>query len=39
MTLGRHLRLDGDKETFLNDPEANALLKREYRAPCVVERV
>ncbi|MEQ1839800.1 MAG: hypothetical protein ABL994_05285 [Verrucomicrobiales bacterium] len=28
MTLGRHLRLDGDRGKFLNDPEADALLKR-----------
>ena len=39
MTLGRHLRLDGEKEKFLDDPEANALLKREYRAPFVVAGV
>jgi ribosomal protein L22 len=39
MTLGRHLRPDGDKEKFLDDPEADALLKREYRVPFVVEGV
>jgi predicted dehydrogenase len=38
MTLGRHLRLDGDKERFLDNPEADALLTREYRAPFVVPR-
>ncbi len=36
MTLGRHLRLDGDKEKFLDNPEADALLRREYRASFVV---
>lgn len=36
LTMGRHLRLDGDKERFLDDPEADALLGRVYRAPFVV---
>jgi hypothetical protein len=36
MRLGRTLRLDGDREKFLNDPEADGLLTREYRAPFVV---
>lgn len=36
MRMGRVLRLDGDKEKFLDDPEADALLGREYRAPFVV---
>ncbi len=36
MTLGRRLLLDGGKEKFLDDPEADALLTREYRAPFVV---
>lgn len=36
MRLGRHLRLDGDREKFIEDPAADALLKREYRAPFVV---
>jgi len=39
MTLGRHLRLDGDKEKFLDDPEADSLLRREYREPFVVKGV
>jgi predicted dehydrogenase len=30
--LGRKLYWDAEKETFTNDSEANALLKREYRA-------
>ncbi|MBL9155759.1 MAG: Gfo/Idh/MocA family oxidoreductase [Verrucomicrobiales bacterium] len=38
MTLGRHLRLAGDKEQFLDDPEADRLLTREYRAPFVVPK-
>ena len=38
MTLGRHLRLDGDREKFLDDPEADALLTREYRIPFVVPK-
>lgn len=39
MTLGRHLRLDGDSEKFLDDAEADALLKRTYREPFVVPGV
>ncbi len=31
--LGRKLRWDPDKEQFLSDPEANALLDRPMRAP------
>jgi hypothetical protein len=34
--LGRLLRLDGDRESFANDSQANALLTREYRKPFVV---
>ena len=34
--LGRRLVLDPEKETVLNDPEANRLLTREYRTPYVV---
>ncbi|HAK94115.1 MAG TPA: hypothetical protein DCM87_03680, partial [Planctomycetes bacterium] len=33
---GRRLVLDGDKEMFVNDAEANALLTRTYRPPYVV---
>ncbi len=36
--LGQHLRLDGDKEQFLDNTPANALLTREYRAPFVVPK-
>ena len=36
LTLGRLLRLDPDKEKFLDDASANALLTREYRKPFVV---
>jgi hypothetical protein len=31
MRLGRSLVWDGEKETFVNDPEANRLLRRAYR--------
>jgi predicted dehydrogenase len=31
--LGRSVRWDGDRETIPNDPDANKLLRREYRAP------
>ena len=33
MKLGRSVRWDGDKEVILDDPAANKLLRREYRAP------
>jgi predicted dehydrogenase len=33
---GRSLRFDKDKEKFLNDTEANALLTRNYRKPFIV---
>ncbi len=33
---GRALMFDGAKEKFVNDPEADALLTREYRKPYVV---
>ena len=38
LTLGQHLRVDGEKENFLDNPAANALLTREYRAPFVVPK-
>jgi len=34
--MGRKLQIDAATEGFLNDVEANALLKRKYRAPWVV---
>lgn len=34
--LGRQLQFDGDKEKFVNDKEADALLTRKYREPYVV---
>ena len=34
--LGRQLKFDPDSEVFLNDPQANAMLTRNYRAPFVV---
>ena len=33
LKLGRCVRWDGEKEVIPGDPEANKLLKREYRAP------
>ena len=33
---GRSLTFDGDKEKFVNDPEADKLLTRNYRKPYVV---
>jgi hypothetical protein len=38
LTLGQHLRVDGDNEGFLDNATANALLTREYRAPFVVPK-
>lgn len=34
--LGRQVKFIGDKEKFDNDPEADALLTREYRKPFVI---
>ena len=34
--LKRSVRFDPASERFINDDEANKLLKREYRAPYVV---
>ena len=31
LTLGPWLEMNGQTETFLNNPKANALLTREYR--------
>jgi predicted dehydrogenase len=36
LTLGALLQLDGERESFLNNGDANALLTREYREPFVV---
>ncbi len=36
LKLGCKLRIDASTETFGDDAEANALLRREYRAPFVV---
>lgn len=38
LTLGQHLRIDGDKEAFLDNAQANALLGREYRAPFLLPK-
>jgi hypothetical protein len=39
LTLGQHLRVDGDKESFLDNAAANAVLTREYRAPFAAPKV
>jgi predicted dehydrogenase len=36
LTLGTHLQLDGEREAFVGNPAADALLSREYRKPFVV---
>ena len=36
LTLGTLLRLDSDKEKFLDNPMADTLLTREYRKPFIV---
>jgi hypothetical protein len=36
LILGRFLRIRPDRETFVGDPQANAMLTREYREPFVV---
>lgn len=35
LKLGRSIAWDGEKETVLDDPEGQALLRREYRGPWV----
>jgi hypothetical protein len=37
-TLGQRLQIDGDKEGFLDNVQANAMLTREYRQPFVVPK-
>jgi len=39
LTLGRRLRIDAAKESFVGDDEANRLLTRGYREPFVVPAV
>jgi len=34
--VGRKLKFDGATEKFVNDPEANKLLTKEYRKPFIV---
>ena len=36
LTLGPWLEIDSDKETFVNNPAADAFLTRDYRKPFVV---
>jgi hypothetical protein len=38
LALGAMLRIDPERETVLDNDEANALLTREYRAPFVVPK-
>ena len=33
MKAGRTIQWDGQKQVIVDDPEANKLLKRDYRAP------
>lgn len=37
--LGRKIVWDAEKQEFLNDPEANALTKAEYRSPWALPKV
>ena len=37
LTVGRPLKFDGEKEQFVNDPEANKLLTRDYREPFAID--
>lgn len=39
LKLGRSIQWDGEKEVVVGDPEANRLLRREYRAPWVYPKV
>jgi hypothetical protein len=34
--LGRGLKFKGDTEKFVNDPEADEMLTRQYRNPYIV---
>jgi hypothetical protein len=36
LTLGPHLQIEPDRESFVNNDQANALLTRQYRHPFVV---
>ncbi|MFB0524912.1 MAG: Gfo/Idh/MocA family oxidoreductase [Phycisphaerae bacterium] len=37
--IGRSIKWDGDREVIIDDPEANELLRREYRKPWVYPQV
>jgi hypothetical protein len=37
MLLGRKLTWDPQREDFIGDPDASAMLKREQRAPYTIE--
>jgi predicted dehydrogenase len=39
LKIGRSIQWDGEKEVIIDDPEANKLLRREYRKPWVYPEV
>jgi predicted dehydrogenase len=39
LKIGRSIRWDGEKEVVIGDPEANKMLRREYRKPWVYPEV
>jgi hypothetical protein len=39
MKLGRRLRWNPEQETFVDDPQATALLSRTQRAPYGIDRL
>jgi hypothetical protein len=39
LKIGRSVEWDGQKERILGDPDANKLLRREYRKPWVYPEV
>ena len=38
LTLGPWLAIDSERETFVDNPAADALLTRDYREPFVVPK-
>jgi hypothetical protein len=36
LTVGQALKMDPKKEEFIGNPEANRMLRRDYRRPFVV---
>ncbi len=39
LKIGRSIQWDGEKEVIIGDPEANKLLRRQYRKPWVYPQV